>query len=165
MTAMNLRQRRRLLILVNAALAAAAVACAFSLALAPLEIPDPSSSSDKPMGAAANDSNAPLRPLAWYAVIHGRDLRKPLYDPKPIVIVKPPPKPKPKPKLTVRLMGTAVEPGFTYGLFRTKSGKDSLVSVGESIEGAEVVSIADGSATVRFHGEMITLRVQKKGPR
>ena len=98
--------------------------------------------------------------MSSYAVVYQRALRKPLYDPKPIVVRKAPP---PKPKLGVELVGTVVEPGFTYGLFRTKSGRTKLVTVGGEIEGAQLAGVRDGSATLRFNDELITLEVKPKG--
>lgn len=160
MVTMSTRDRRRLLWAVNVALAVALVASVLALAVVPLDV-----GAVEPRPGQQHENDDPMHrpktgPLSEYAVIYQRDLRKPLFDPKPVVAVKTQP---PKPKLTVSLVGTALEPGFTYGLFRNKSGETKLVSIGEKIDGAEVTAVNEGSATVKFHGELITLKVEKKG--
>ena len=115
---------------------------------------------------ASGDQGATSQPdavsprLADYAAIYQRDLRRPLFDPRLVeVVVKPPPAPKP----TFTLTGTVTEPGFTYALFRTRAGETKLVSVGESVEGAEVLAIGENAATVSFAGQTLELTVQKEG--
>ena len=103
-----------------------------------------------------------MGPLADYAVIYRRDLLRPLYDPKPVVKVVVKPKP---PKLPVTLVGTVLEPGFSYGMFRTRDGKTKFVRVGQQIGGAEVLSIADDRVTMKYQGRQVVLAVQKKGTR
>ena len=103
---------------------------------------------------------APVEPLSSFAVIYERPLRKPLYDPAPVVEAAPPPKPKPKPTFT--LIGTVVEPGFTYGMFRTNKGETKLVEIGESIGGAEVTAVTEAGATVLMDGESIEMTVKEK---
>ena len=99
-----------------------------------------------------------LEPLDAYAGIHQRDLRRPLVDPEP------PPKPvPPKPKLTIALQGTAVEPGHNYAFFQTNTGETKIASEGQTLEGAEIVSIGVGEVVVKFDGETITLLAPKEG--
>jgi len=157
MVTLTHRGRRRLLLATNAALAAAILACAAAAVLVPLDAEAP-----RDNGRAGAPTTAPavgaVGPRSAYAVIYGRDLRKPLHD-------APPPGPAPappKPKFLAMLVGTAVEPGFTYGVFRTAGGQDKLVSPGERIEGAELVAVRDGQADIRFNGEIITLKVQPR---
>ena len=99
-------------------------------------------------------------PLQQYALIWQRPLRNPLYDPSPVAA-----KLTPEPQLKGRLAGTVVEPGFTYAFFNTADGRIVRLRVGDKIEGAEVKSIADGSVTVLFAGDTLTLTVERKETR
>ena len=105
---MNPRRKRHLLVAVNVVLAAGLVACASVLAFAPLRRADSASPADGPAQAAEDDRRPAAHPREWYAVICQHDLRRPLYDPAPVVVTK---KPAPKPKLTIHLRGTVIEPG------------------------------------------------------
>ncbi len=149
---------RRLLLGVNVALAAALVASAAGLVLLPLETVD----ADRERPVAQRQDLPTARPaagpLADYAVIYQRDLLRPLYDPKPVVKVTPKPQP---PKLPVTLVGTVLEPGFSYGMFKTRDGRTKFVRVGQAVEGAELLAITDNEATVKFGGREIVLKVQK----
>jgi hypothetical protein len=103
---------------------------------------------------AADRAKPPeVKPLAYYAVIHQRNLLKPIFDETAAA--------KAPPKLEVTLEGTALEPGFTYGMFRTKDGRVKFVSVGQTIEGAELLSVTSGQATLRYQGQEITLTAEK----
>ena len=159
MVAMSLRTRRRLLICVNAILALGVAVC---LCVIFFLSPKVNLFDEEPLQShqtAEVQTSHDILPLDAYAVIHRRNLRAPLYDPKVVIKKKAPPK---KPRFRARLVGAVVEPGFTYGIFRTDSGRDKLVSVGDTVEGAELTAIAEGSATLKFHGELITLQVPKK---
>lgn len=159
---MTLRQRKHVLWTLNAALAAALAVCVAALAFSPLDAgPADAGNRGRPT-TGPKDEQHKTGPMSAYAGIYRRDLRKPLYDVKPAPVVKPA---KPKPRMTVTLVGTALEPGFTYGMFRTKSGATKFVSVGETIEGVEVLEISEGSAKVRFAGEVLTLKTSKGGKR
>jgi len=158
---MPIRKQKRLWLLVSFVLGLAIVACLCAAAL-PVSMAEPARRQD----GAADDRTAPdgdvTGPLSDYADIWQRDLRKPLHDPKPVAKAA---KPAPKPKLAVRLMGTVLEPGFTYAMLRGKSGETKFVGVGQSLDGAEVVEVAVSSATVRFHGDLITLKIESEGQR
>ncbi len=109
-------------------------------------------------GAVAAPTTAPsLASLESYAVIFGRDLRRPLVDPVP-----PKPTPPPKPKLGLRLEGTILEPNHNYAFFKTKSGDTKIASEGQIVEGAEVISISEGEVTVSFGDQMISLKTKAK---
>ena len=160
MVAMTYRGRRRLLWTVNVALGALSAACvAFALA-APLEVGVPEAPEAKAASSAEAAKDAAPEPLLSYAVIYQRDLRKPLFP--PTVVETPRPAPA-KPALGVQLLGTAVDPGHTYGFFRDRTGETKIISVGETVDGAEVTAITDGAATVKYHGEVLTLRVPAEG--
>ncbi len=154
-----MRTRKRLLWLASLLLVAglaATVWTTFRLPLASLKAgPD---GGDRP-SAAGSAAIAARPPLAHFAIIYERSLRKPLFDaPPPTPLAAPPP---PAPKLTVTLTGTVIEPGNTYALFKDQGESVKLVGVGETIAGAEVLQITEGSATVRFNGQEMTLTVAK----
>lgn len=159
---MTLRQRKRMLWTVNVASAAALIVCVAAAVFCSLDVGLTREPADENVAPGADDEQRKVEPLSAYAGIYQRDLRKPLYDVTPVQIVKPEPT---KPKLTVTLVGTAVEPGFTYGLFRTKSGETKFVRVGETIKdtGVEVLEITQDAARVRFAGEILTLKVRREG--
>jgi hypothetical protein len=94
------------------------------------------------------------RPLESYAVIYRMDFQRPLVDSAAgPAAVKP----------TVTLVGTVIQPGFTYAMLKNKAGETKWVSVGQTLDGAEVVEIAEDSATVKFAGTVIVLKIQKEG--
>jgi len=158
MVTMTIHDCRRLLLGMNIALAVALVGSAAALVALPLEAGD----ADREAPAAERTDQPRARPavgpLADYTVIYRRNLLRPLYDPKPVVKVAAKPKP---PKLPVTLVGTVLEPGFSYGMFKTKDGRTKFVRVGQAVEGAELLAITDKEATVKFGGREIVLKVQK----
>ena len=157
---MTQRKRRRLLVLADLLMALGIAACLYGAFFLPL---DPSATRAPTVRQAQLESRRTeqkVGPLSAYAVIYGRDLRKPLYDPEPVPVVKARP---PEPRLSVTLAGTVVEPGFSRALLRTAGGDEKLVSVGEVIDKAEVLAIADGSVRLKFSGKEITLKVQREG--
>jgi hypothetical protein len=152
--------RKKLLKILIVAQATLAVLCILMFALFPPQRAVPTMDHSIGDGNAApklRNTNASSNPmLQAYTTTLERHLRRPLYDPEPIVQETPPP---PKPVLQARLLGTVLEPGFTYAIFRDASGEQKFVSAGQSIEGAEIMSIEDGQATVRFNGESVVLLV------
>jgi hypothetical protein len=156
---MTLRTRSRWLLLLNVALAGGMVAVVACLAWLPLAEYRAGGDAGKPRAGQAGPGKA-TGPAGNCAVIYETNLRKPLFDPAPVVAQ--PVAPPPPPKLEVILTGTAVDPGSTYGLFKLKTGEVKLVSVGELVEGAEVLAIDERSATVKHFGQTITLKVQGK---
>ena len=160
MVTMSVRRRRRLLICVNAALVAGVLGCVCLALLLPPAVNSSEPGIPDRARTAGEKNSTKLGPPDAYAVIYQRDLRKPLFDPKPVVVSKPPPK---KPKFNAELLGAVEEPGFSYGIFRT-GGRDKLVSVGGTVAGAKLLAIGPGSARLKFNGELITLN-EKKGDR
>lgn len=159
MVTLSLHNQKRLLQAITLLLVAGAIACALLLIFLPLSLPTNNNDKRTASSNNAGDINATQASLQSYTEPLGRDLRYPLYDPKPIQVKAAPP---PKPVLKAKLVGTVLEPGFTYAIFTDASGKQTLVPVGQSIEGAEVLEIADGKAVVKFCGETITLMAQKE---
>ena len=116
----------------------------------------PQESARTAQGSAGPQVRRPDPPSA-YALIYQRDIRSPLVETN-----APTPAPTPPPKLNVTLMGTAVDPGYTCGMFRMPNGETRTVQVGGKIDEAEVVEIKEGMAVVKFAGQTLTLTVDKK---
>ena len=157
-----LRKRRRILITVNLLLSAALAAIGYAIVLVPIDSAVEQQAGGAKTAVLSDIMDRAAEPLSAYAAIYKRPLRKPLFDPKPGVAAGAKAAP-PKPKLTVTLTGTVIEPGFTYAMLRGKSGQVKFVAVGQTIDSAEVTAITNGSATVKFHGDSITLQVNKGG--
>jgi len=143
---------RRTLWMLGAVLSIAAVV----VIAGALSSPDGRSAAAGPTSRPIDGGEAdPLdrRELEHYAAVWKRDLRAPLYPP--------PPRPPPRPRLTVRLVGTVVEPGLCMALLATGSGRVRFCCVGDEAGGARVETIGDGRATVRFAGQRHVLTVPR----
>jgi hypothetical protein len=157
---MTLRACKRTIWLVNALLVGA-IAATVWFALTPPALegatdpPGDGGDGNRPAAGAAS-----AEPVERYAVLHRRPLRRPLYDPKPVVVKveRKPPRPFP-----ATLTGTAVDPTFTAAFFQTRRGRTEMVAVGQKIEGAEVLRIGPDSAVIRWHGEEKTVKVAGEG--
>ena len=153
------RSRKRLLVGVYMALAAG-FAATFAAALKPSQDMAVDSRGRAPGPSATAADAVDIEAAAAYAMIYQRDVRRPLYDPPPVRVAKPTPR---QPKLTIQLTGTVIEPGSAMGLFRTSDSRHKFAGVGDIVEGAEVLSVVEGRASVKFEGRMFTLDVPKKG--
>ncbi len=156
----SVKKIKRYLILANAVLGIVIVLFVYCLLFTPVRAnSDPQASSTKAF-SFSNRREPTSLPLSSYAIVHKRNLRKPLFDPKPIKVVKHAP---PKPMLTVSLVGTVLEPGFTYAILKNRSGKTKFVDKGEVYEDVKVTEITSNSVTIIFNGETITLHKNDKG--
>lgn len=151
---MTHRDRKHLLILSNAAFGAALAGCMW-LALSPLDAGSSEGGSIAGKRSSALHESPEAGPLASYASIYTRPLRKPLYDSTPGAIVA---AAKAEPKFPAALTGTIIEPGFTFATFRVPGGDEKVVPVGQVVEGAEVLAIIQGEVRIRFNGKEITLK-------
>ena len=154
--AMTTRTRRRALWLLNAVLVGGIAATLAWATAVPVRTAPMDKTLTNPQTGGNGDHPASRGKVENRDELLARDLRKPLYDPKPITVEV---KPKPKPPLTLTLTGTAVDPGFVAAFLRTPRGQTHIVAVGESLEGAKVLKIAANSATLLWHGEEKTLTV------
>ena len=161
MVTLTIHQGRRLLAGLCAVLATGLAAAASGLALSPLETADVRQAPSAAAETVADAAAPAARPLADYQVVWQRNLLAPLFDPTPEAAAKA----APPPKLPVTLLGTVVEPGHTYGMFRDKEGRTRFVRVGQSVDGAEVRAITADGATVLFAGREMTLKVETKDGR
>jgi hypothetical protein len=152
------RQHKRMLIAVNVIFGFGILCCIVGFII-PAHIKEIPKSVSSQNITSPEEIATTVKPIKAYEVIMAGDIRAPLYDPKPVKIVKTPP---PKPQLTVNLLGTVLEDGFTYAILKNRSGKTSFVSIGESLDGAEVTKIEKDSATIKFSGDLIVLKVKGK---
>lgn len=156
---MNLYRTKRVLWLASVLLGAGTILAGLLGAFGPLQLGGglTDARGGTPAADRADSAAEAGLPLKHYEVIWQRNLRRPLFDTPPAAKAAPS-----KPKLSVRLVGTVLEPGFTYGFFMTADGKTVLRRVGEKVAGAKVMSIADGEVTVLLAGETRTLKVEKE---
>jgi hypothetical protein len=142
------------LILASAAFAAMLVGCVWFI-LSPLDTGGSEGGPSTGPKASALPEAPEAGPLASYASIYTRPLRKPLYDPTPTAVIA---AAKAEPKFPGVLTGTIVEPGFTFATFRVPGGDEKVVPVGQVVEGAEVLAITQGEVRIRFNDKEITLK-------
>jgi hypothetical protein len=154
--AMTTRTRRRALWALNALLLGGIAATVAWAATVPVRTPPLSETTTTQPAGDGSAHRAARRKAEYREQLLARDLRKPLYDPKPVEVVV---QPKPKPPLTLTLTGTAVDPGFTAAFLRTRRGETHIVAVGESLDGAKVLKVTADSATLLWHEEEKNLTV------
>jgi hypothetical protein len=159
MVTMTLRTQRRLLWAVAALLALASAGAGVGFVLWPLERLEESGGSGAPSAKAQGETDGEGSPLSAYAVIYERDLQRPLFDPKPVA-----PEEKPPPKPTVTLVGTVIAPDAARAVLKTNAGRIKMATVGQTVDGAEVLEVTADSATIRFAGHTHTLAIQKGAP-
>ncbi len=150
MVTLTRRVRKRLLCTANVAMAlaiAAVVACAV---MVPVERPDAETHALRPLPPAPAPPRE-IKELPAYAVIYERDLGF-----SALVEAA-----TPAPALTLRIVGTVIEPGFSSAYLETAEGKHKLASVGDTVGGAEVTAITAETVTVLFQGKSLTLPVEK----
>jgi len=112
--------------------------------------------------ALVGSGNHRLPSLASLEPVMSLDLRRPLYDP--------PPGPRPtvtaprSATLALSLVGTAIEPGRTVGIFVTGSQAVELKGPGARIETPggpiEVLEVGPEAATVRYAGKTHVLEIE-----
>lgn len=146
---MNVYRAKNRLWMGNCLLGALALALVGLGLILPLDIPK-ALPSTQPATASAPVARGEPR-ADYYSVIWQRDLCGPLFDTVAGAA---------KPRFAARLVGTAIEPGYERGIFLTSKNETVFVGVGEKLEGAEIVSLAEGTATVTFNGEKLILTAQ-----
>ena len=154
---MTLRTQRRLLWTAAALLALASAGAGLGFVLWPLERLEESGGAVGASAETPEETAGEASPLSAYAVIYERDLQRPLFDPKPAA-----PEKKPPPKPTVTLVGTVIAPNGARAVLKTQGGQIKMATVGQTVEGAEVLEVTADSATIRFAGHTHTLAIQKK---
>lgn len=135
----------------------ASVAVLAWAAFAPMSMPSSDAESN---GGATTAASRPAQtpPLATFATAWSRDLRQPLDD-----------APRSAPaaaqaatsSLSVRLVGTIVDPVRPRGIFMTQLGQMELRGVGDKAGGAEILKIDERSATVSVSGQPVVIKLEK----
>lgn len=152
-------------------LACSAVAVIVVGLTAPIEFSDAGAQAPPASPATTGiDANAPgpgvrqaSPPLSAFATVWDADLRRPLFDPPPVTVAKPP-SPPPPPPLTIRLVGTVVEPDRALGLFVTAGGKVEMKGAGQVVDGAKIISVNERGAIVLHHGRQVALTLEAEKP-
>lgn len=162
---MLLRQCRRLVTALSLVLWALA-ACALVWGVVPPDVIEPMIAP-----AATNHSknhstrmSVPRPELAQFEPFWDRPLRSPLFDP-PVVVETPPP-PPPPPPLTIRLVGTVVEPGRALAILVNAAGKIEMKAVGQTTgdpaQPAEILAVERDHVSVRYAGETRELALESR---
>jgi len=153
-----IRKRKRILAMASIVLAMAIVSCACGFVVVPLRTGDVVDSPAVRRSDPSHQRQQEAEPLGAYGVIFQKNLRGPLFDPKPPPVVS---RPAEEPKSNLHLAGVVLEKAFAYAIIMGKSGTSKLVQVGETIDRAEVVDITADSATVMLDGKRMTLKLKK----
>lgn len=153
--------RKKILLAIHAVLAAAIVG-SVALAVQSVDL----AAAPQPAGPrspkAASSHPRPPRTIDDYPALCQGKLRLPLYDPPPTMAAV---ATRPLGGSTLRLIGTVIERGFPYAMFRLPTGDVKAVGVGEAVEGMVVLAIDKASATVRSGGKVSTIPVEKEEPK
>ncbi len=144
----------------------------------------PAPQKPRPTETAA-DEPTPHKQVDLKAAYWSKRLQRPTIDPPPVVTTPKPvaptvvAPPKPPPTLpNVELLGTIIDSEQTYGIFQIGSGQTAASTLVETLKpgdklpgpnkGAELVSVTDNQAVVKYQGQEFTLKVKdvtpKKGP-
>ena len=133
---MTHRRRKRLLVTVDLGLLLTLAAIGASSLHAPLDAGGAAALPAHPGGTAQAGSVEEIGPLADYAAACGRNLRKPLYDPKPAPLVKPEPA---VPRLDAGTTGSpgSIGPLSSHALAGTIPTRAESVSNGRRVVGGD----------------------------
>jgi hypothetical protein len=165
---MTVRQRKRVIGLVAGLVGLAGLAVLVGAVAAPLETAAPGPAPQPPAGGPPTDQrgadqtpDASRPTLGELARVSAMDLRRPLWDP-PATAAAAPNAASAVP-MTVRLVGTIVEPGHSMAVFRKADGSFELCAQGESVTDAggavTVTAVAPEKVTVEYAGQAQELAV------
>lgn len=160
---MNIQRTKLYLWCTTASLILATITVVATASLWPYDTP---TAQNNVVPTHRNDTSKPvavsLPALATFGKIWSLNLRRPLVD-KPVSTQAAAKKSsKPARPLSARLAGTVVEPGHSIAMFITKNGKIELKKVGEKVGDAEILEITPIGASVRYHGKVIDLALEKE---
>ena len=152
---MSIRRRKILLWLASTVLVAAAALAIVGARLLPYDRLINAHPTAKIHDLSSNAAQTVVA-LADIPII---DLRRALTDtPQGSATKQLPPPP------SLKLAGTAYEEhGRCYAFFFTPDGRQAMKRVGDSIDGAKIIEIHEGTVLVRYNGADITLRIVKGG--
>ncbi len=125
------------------------------------------------MTETAAEEPAPHKQVDLKAPYWSKRLQRPTIDPLPVVTtpkpVAPPvvAPPKPPPTLpNVELLGTVIDRDQAYGFFQVAANLVETCKQGDPLpgplKGAEVISVTDKQAVVKYQGQEFTLKVKAK---
>jgi len=149
---MTTRQNKRLLILLAAAIGCGAVVVLVAGCLLPVRVPrtDAVDPDVKPVRAADDTQSNVARSVDLNDLqrLCAMPLRRPLFDaPKPQATRTTTAQPVTQP-MTARLVGIALEPGYSVALFQKQDGTMAICAVGESFkDGSADVTVKQVTAT------------------
>ena len=160
MVTLALKTRRRVLVLLNAALLAF---IALAIAWAAMAQPQQKKIAvakvqTRPADVEKSETN--IKPLSFYLSIVKKPLRKSFVD-APKAATTPIVSAARKASFRANLIGTAIDEGGMYAIFLSNSGEETLVTIGETIEGAELIKVEDHSATLKLNNELMVLELPK----
>lgn len=130
----------------------------------------------------AAEEPAPRQQVDLKAAYWSKRLQRPTVDPPPVVTAPKPVAPsvvaipKPPPTLpNVELVGTIIDSEQTYGIFQIGSGQTAATTAVETLKpgdklpgpnkGAEVVSVTDKQAVVKYQEQEFTLKIKDVTPK
>jgi hypothetical protein len=171
---MTVQQRKRAIGLVAGLVGLAGLAILAAAVAVPLETGAPEPAPQAPaVGPPPDDRGADQTPgasrptLGELARVSAMDLRRPLHDPPATAAAAP--KAASAVPMTVRLVGTIVEPGHSMAVFRKADGSFELCAQGESVTDAggavTVTGVAPEKVTVEYAGQAQELAVPPGPPR
>ncbi len=121
----------------------------------------------------AAEEPAPRQQVDLKAAYWSKRLQRPTVDPPPVVAAPKPVAPsvvalpKPPPTLpNVELLGTVIDRDQAYGFFQVAANLVETCKQGDllpgPLKGAEVISVTDKQAIVKYQGQEFTLKVKSK---
>jgi hypothetical protein len=170
--AMTLRQTKRSIIIAAAITALAALSAVVAGVAWPYDLglddpgADPAPAAPGSSSANSPGGSAPALDLAQLQALCAIDLRRPLLDDptaaqadqQPVVAAAPPGS-----ALSLRLVGTAHEPGQSIALFQKPDGKIELCALGKTLDDpagpVKVTHIEHRKVTVEFAGGSLELAI------
>jgi len=129
----------------------------------PVQSPIPRARLATTPGSAAAPTMAALPPLEAFAGVWGQRLRRPLEESRSqpgVAIIAGPVQavaPAPPPLVLVGTIGTSL------ALLRSPDGSTVVKAVGETLDGADILSVRLAAVEVRFGGKTLTLKKPTAG--
>ena len=140
-----------------AAIALGAITAAILLPYPTGNVLPPSSIESVGVHSASTQS---IPPLSAFDSVARLDLRRPLVDSPPPAKVTAVAS-NPPPALSIKLVGTVVQPGHSRALLLLPDGKIEMKRVGEITASAQILEITKSTVTVSYLGSDVTLKLEK----
>lgn len=125
----------------------------------PMTLPDTPHRPERQETQGLNQAQTPSIPsAAQWTALGELDLRRRLFD--PVAVVREEPPPPPPPPMTVRLVGTIVEPGQSLAIFTTRGGSTQIISPGQTLEDITLLEVEAKQVTIQRFGQTLTLKLE-----